>query len=285
MTTPDTHTPGAGDWRRIDPARAGALADARAQLHHCVQFVSGFGISYLPPAGDDSHTSMTWDAARAALVSAPHAGVRVGLRLADLTLLVLRENAADVALPAHGISRERLHDRLRAVLADAGLDASRYTLTKHFEIPTHPVAEGARFDLTDVSAFAELSASYANAARLLAPIGAARGGSAVACWPHHFDIATLIAVGEGRTTGAGLAPGDTYYDEPYFYVNAYPPPPRDALADAPSGGGHWHTSDWIGGVLPGSRLAGDADAQRTQCDEFLRSALDALARVLTTRMG
>ncbi len=263
-------------WIAVDPSLARALTDARAQLHHCAQFVSGFGISYLPHARDDSHTSMAWDARRGALVSAPFRGVSVGLRLADLTLLVMRDGFPDVVLPAHRASIVVLADRLRAALTAAGLDAARYTLARHFEIPTHPVAGGAAFNTDDRTAFAALAAWYRDAAQLLDEVRAERNGSPVRCWPHHFDLATLVTVAEGRTTGAGLSPGDTYYEEPYFYVNAYPAPSREALGGALAGGGRWHTFEWIGAVLPGSDVAGDGDRQRLQMRDFLRSALDTL---------
>ncbi len=142
MTNNPTLAHDAPSWRPLDPTRARSLADARAQVHHCAQFVSGFGISHLPHASDDSHTSMGWDAGRGALVSHPSDGVSVALRLADLVLLVVVDGRADVELPAHGVSIATLEGRLRAALTDAGLDATRYTLKRHFEIPPHPVAAG-----------------------------------------------------------------------------------------------------------------------------------------------
>ena len=92
-------------------------------------------------------------------------------------------------------------------------------------------------------------------------------------------IATLITLGGGRTCGAGLAPGDQYYDEPYFYVNAYPQPRAEQLTDALSGDGAWHAHEWVGAVLPGSRIAGDAATQRAQVQAFLDSALAACRRL------
>lgn len=266
----------AAAWTPVDPSQARALADARAQLHHCAQFVSGFGISYLPHARDDSHTSMGWDARRGALVSAPYRGVSLALRLADLTLVVIRDGLPDVELPAHRTSILVLAERLRAALSATGLDAARYSLARHFEIPIHPVADGAAFNSDDHAAFAALAAWYGDAVTVLETVRAERDGSPVRCWPHHFDIATLITIGERRTTGAGLSPGDVYYEEPYFYVNAYPAPSRDALGATLLGGGRWHTFEWIGAVLPGSDVAKDAGSQRAQVREFLRSALDAL---------
>lgn len=271
-----TDSNAAAAWVPVDPSQAGALADARAQLHHCAQFVSGFGISYLPQARDDSHTSMGWDARRGALVSAPYQGVSVALRLADLTLLVVRDGMADASIPAHALPIRTLFERVRVALVAAGLDSTRYSLARHFEIPAHPVADGASFNAADSASFSALAAWYGDAALILEDVRRARDGSEVRCWPHHFDIATLITVGEGRTTGAGLSPGDVYYDEPYFYVNAYPAPPKDALAATLLGQGRWHTLEWLGAVLRGSDVSEDGDSQRAQMRDFVASALDAL---------
>jgi hypothetical protein len=55
----------------------------------------------------------------------------------------------------------------------------------------------------------------------------------------------------GRSVGIGLSPGDHYYDEPYFYVSAYPSsapealPPWDEL-------GHWHTTEFTSLILTAS---------------------------------
>jgi hypothetical protein len=72
-----------------------------------------------------------------------------------------------------------------------------------------------------------------------------------------------------------MSPGDDYYDEPYFYVNVYPVPSKDRLVARLDGGGTWHTRDWIGAVLPSSRLSTDVTAQSQQVRDFLESALAA----------
>jgi hypothetical protein len=76
-----------------------------------------------------------------------------------------------------------------------------------------------------------------------------------------------------------MEPGDAYYDEPYWYASVYPAPRADAPRAALDGGGVWHTRDWIGAVLPGSRLS-DSE-QPAQVAAFLDSALGAGTRLLT----
>jgi hypothetical protein len=103
-------------------------------------------------------------------------------------------------------------------------------------MPAHAISQGAAYgsaDLTD--ALAELAAWFGNATLLLGSIrqmiGRKLTASAVRCWPHHFDFATLTALPARNPdptgyVGAGLSPGDEYYDEPYFYVSVYPEPDR-----------------------------------------------------------
>src|SRR5262249_62334200 len=90
----------------------------------------------------------------------------------------------------------------------------------------------ARSGLADI--LAELVAWFGNAGLSLGSIqrqmiGRKLAASPVRCWPHHFDIATLTTLparnaGATGYVGAGLSPGDEYYDEPYFYVSVYPNP-------------------------------------------------------------
>ena len=57
-------------------------------------------------------------------------------------------------------------------------------------------------------------------------------------------------------------------------LNAYPCPGTDRLTASLAGGGRWHTQEWIGAVLPGSYVTGDAAAQEAQVRAFLDSALE-----------
>jgi hypothetical protein len=70
-----------------------------------------------------------------------------------------------------------------------------------------------------------------------------------------------------------MEPGDGYYAEPYFYVNMYPAPPASRVTARLDGNGMWHTHEWIGAALPGSRLG--TDNQRAQIESFLGSAVRA----------
>jgi hypothetical protein len=86
----------------------------------------------------------------------------------------------------------------------------------------------------------------------------------VRCWPHHFDIATLIQIdpphlGEGaRSIGVGMSPGDASYAEPYWYVTPWPYPSQDQLGCLPAGA--WNRRGWTGAVLTATEIVREASA-------------------------
>ena len=274
-------------WQAVRPEESTHLSDSRLQLHHAVQFGTAAGISFLDHRPDDSHTNLEWVPALAGLFSRvvpARTAFRIGVKPADLTLLIVTEKDQP-------ITRYRLHGRtiveatewIRAQIAPLGVDAARYTLKRHYEIPGHPVAMGDSFDASERSQFEELSKWFANGASILNSLARSiHDASEVRCWPHHFDIATLIHVAPERTIGVGLEPGDQYYDEPYFYVNMRPHPAAAQARSRPLWGrGTWHTREWMGAVLAGSRLEG-ASAQEWQVREFIDSAVSA-CRALATQ--
>lgn len=256
---------------------------ARQQLHHALQFATAVGLSFLETAADDSHTNLGWSPALAALasreVSGPNGPVQVALRVRDLTLLVMVDGHVTSEVPLHGRTIPQATSVLQEALAGSGLAGARFTLRRHYVIPTHPVATGTPFDaVTHAPAFGALADWLDLSAGILEEVASALGGSEVRLWPHHADIATLVRLPGGRSTGAGLAIGDAYYEEPYYYVNAYPAPIRAAITSRPlAGSGHWHLRGWTGAVLPVSRVT--AAEQRTQVEAFLSSALDVTTRL------
>jgi hypothetical protein len=117
--------------------------------------------------------------------------------------------------------------RLGEQLGARGLDARALDASSPYEMPAHAVTQGGAYGVEDVAdALVELAAWFANADYSLVRvqrqmIGRKLTASDVRCWPHHFDLATLISFPTRGTdvtgyVGAGLSPGDEYYDEPYF---------------------------------------------------------------------
>ena len=133
----------------------------------------------------------------------------------------------------------------------------------------------------------ELGRWFADADTMLRRIAAAiDGAEPVRVWPHHCDIASLIALDpelpaeEARTIGFGMTPGDGSYPEPYWYVTPWPYPQHPDLPEL-AGGGAWHREGWMGAVLTGTRLvAADASTQAGQVSTFLESAIGACRNML-----
>ncbi len=265
-------------WHATRATAAIYLSDARQQVHHAVQLGAAVGISYLEPTQSDEHTNLGWDSGLRALISRDVASAQgalaVGIRIEDLTLLVTQNGVAVALLPLHAQTLAQAADWLRGELAHAGLDPDAFTTARHYTIPEHAVDTGAAFDTTNRMAFEELAQWFSNAALVLQVVAKQTpDASDVRLWPHHFDIATLVSLSVGRSTGAGLVGGDGYYDQPYFYVNVNPQPTGPLPDVSTLGGGTWHTREWIGAVLPGSDITGDAAAQQDCVEAYLRASL------------
>src|SRR5262249_49771932 len=90
---------------------------------------------------------------------------------------------------------------------------------------------------------------YADAAAHLEHFRASREGAGpVLCWPHHFDIASLVSLGGERTIGAGFVPRDAQFPDPSWYGPPWPRPGTPP-ALAPLQAGVWNTEGWFGAVL------------------------------------
>jgi hypothetical protein len=153
----------------------------------------------------------------------------------------------------------------------------------------HAVTQGAAYGVADLAdPLVELAAWFANAELSLVRVQRQMierklPASDVRCWPHHFDLATMASfpARDAATTGyagAGLSPGDAYYDEPYFYVSVYPQPDSAALPRL-SKLAHWHTHEFTAAVLPAHQIVA-ASNQKAAAEEFLKAAIDGAIKLL-----
>lgn len=271
-----------GAWRPLRTEAAASLVDTRLQLHHAAQLATALGISYLPKQADDSHTNLMWLDALSALVSNAVPGndeIRLGVSLAQFALVLLVNDGPRANLALDGRTITEAVDWIREHLATFGLDPARYTLAKHYTIPEHAVDSGAPFNASNAEQFDQLAAWYSDASIVLEEFVARMPHAApVRCWPHHFDIATVIEFAPGKTVSLGMEPGDVYYNEPYYYASAYPRPRSDLARPPLAGDGCWHTHEWIGAVLRASDIG--PSEQRGQIEAFVDSALTATTELL-----
>jgi hypothetical protein len=268
-------------WQRAGAVASGQLGDARETLHHAAQLLALVGASYLLARADDSHTSVRWLADTRAFATEIVDALRpfrVALRASDLTLLFLEASGREAGMfPLSERTRNEAIAWLRARIGDAGRDPAALHTSLHFSIAHHATDDGAPF-VRQSEGLEELSRWYANANALLEAQQAQRtGASDVRCWPHHFDIATLVRLSGGpfQTIGIGMSPGDASYNEPYFYVTPYPRPARSV---APLEVGIWHATDWWGALL----LASEIVAVRSPAEQlalvtrFIEGAFNAV---------
>lgn len=278
-------------WQTLGAVAPDALVDARLQLHHAAQGVASAGVTFLEPEPDDSHPNFGWWDSCAALVgrSLPGANVRIGLRPADLSLLVVdAAGRSSDELALDGRTLDDAYAWLESATTSAGAELPAGGLTRaSYEIPSHPAAAGAPFSLEPQAVFAELSGWFANGHHALVELAKRLpGASEVRCWPHHFDLGALAVVAThsdgslAKSVGIGLSPGDDGYAEPYVYVSPWPYPEPAALPPLPCGGA-WHTEGHTSAVLTGSQLlAHPAGSQAERLREFLDCASDASTRAL-----
>ena len=253
-------------WRPLGAVAPGDLVEARLQTHYAAQIVSGLGRTLLDKQPDDSHTNLSWSRRLGALAGRRIATERpfsAALEVAALRLLLLDENdEALVGASLDGMTVSEAYDWLGQGAAARGASLGDGFTPLHYSMPPHPLGDGERFSFGETSAFSELARWFHNAELLLEDVREANpGASEVRCWPHHFDIAALIDLGEDRSIGIGLSPGDRYYQEPYFYCSAYPQPDAASLPELGDGPGRLHTHEFTSIVVTGSELLAGGDSE------------------------
>jgi hypothetical protein len=277
---------GGSPWHEVKGIDWSALHEARLQAHYAVQWLARAARAYVTPRPDDHHTNLGWDDAIAGLTTqALPQGTVLGLKLSDLTLMLWagRGQAGSPAISLPGRRDAEIRQWLGSQLGARSLDPDALDTPSPYQLPEHPIGRGAPYGAAGLApALTELAAWYANADRALGGTRqrlVARGIDAppVRCWPHHFDLDSLVSLGAGagaRTVGLGFAPGDEYYDQPYFYVSSYPSPDVASLPALPPVG-HWHSHHFTAAVALAERIL-QADDRQAATGAFLRAATDIL---------
>lgn len=269
----------------------GALTDSVLQLHWAAQFLAAAGQTFAEPAADDSHRAMTWDPRVRAFVSTPFSGpypFRLALRIEDQAILLIdREGEALGTLLLAGRTRDEVYEWLSLGMATYMGSAPPLIERPEYEMPEHAVQGGGRFLPLPEAHLATLASLYGGASAILHDFVDDRSdASVIRCWPHHFDIATLVTIDEGtdeedaRTVGIGLAPSGGGYDEWYWYVTPRPYPEEAVLPDLTEGG-VWHTGDWTGAVMSAAEVVALDTTERTRAVmAFIGAAFPAAKEAL-----
>ncbi len=267
-------------WKTVDEIEVERLVNARLQCHWATQILSAVADVCISPKPDDSHTNLSWRADLEALVGQETPdGFHLALKIPYLTISFLDAFGKEFAsLPLAGKSiEEALQWVAGAIERLTGRPMEREPILRDYEMPAHPVGNGASFDRSDPEALQELAHWFHNGFALLeSVVDWEEDATHPRCWPHHFDIGALISMGKSydfsQSIGLGLSPGDEVYPEPYWYVNPYPRPETPPEDELPSGG-HWHKEGWFGAVLLGSQIWKEEENQDKLCRQFLDTAI------------
>jgi hypothetical protein len=259
------------------------LGEARLQAHYAVQWLGRAGGAFIRPESDYGHTSMNWEGGILGFATNPmKGGVRLGLAIPDLAFVLL--DATGKRLAAYELNGRTDGDVRQWIgndLAARGMDAGRLDKIAPYEIPPHRIANGGAYRRDGIAEeLRALARCFADAHAALEAVrrqAKARSLSAspVRCWPHHFDLATLVSLDEakgeeGRSVNAGLSPGDEHYAEPYYYVSPHPYPDPSRLSRLRSG--HWHTRGFTAAIALAREVA-DAENRKGAAQAFLDDAV------------
>jgi hypothetical protein len=278
-------------WQPIGSVAPDSLVDARVQVHFAAQLVAAVCDALAAPLPDSSHKALRYDPVANAFVGCRIEGARPFHPALVLPTLTLRLEADDGvvidALPLIGRTDQDALAWLQHHAAVLGGHAAAIAMHRYdADFPSHPVGEGAAYDLApEDPGLRELAAYYADTWALLEPLTAAGGTTPARIWPHHLDLATLIAAGtaadgDDRTVGVGLSPGDGIVAEPYWYVSAWPQPEATELPD-PAGPENWRAEPWFGALLTGSSMLAATGRQEDIVSSFVERAVETSRALLT----
>lgn len=278
-------------WRPLGRVSPQTLAATRLDLHWAVQIPTAGAITLLTHRPDYSHTALEWSPTLGALLTQPIeqvARVRIGLRLADLTVILVgseEEVRAEFAL--EGRTLREGYEALGRSISEMATEPVRIQ-PSDYSLPDHTVKTGGRFS-ADSPRLQEFANLYHNADRSLRAYRAQNPrASAPVVWPHHFDMAVLSVLDpeepdaeKARSIGVGVSPGDETYAEPYAYVLPWPHLDPAALPELGSPG-HWHTDGFVAAVLTASAWWAETaeDEPASRLDNFVQRAVFAARRGL-----
>lgn len=269
------------DWSKLGRTPPAGLVGARNIVHRAAQWPTRAARANLKAVPDDSHSAFSWDASHAALTTQPlpakGGDVRTGIRIPRLEMIITRGDNVLDAFQFDGKTDAQAGAWLETKLRALGLKQAG-DVRLPYDLPEHPI--GSRHHELGMLGreLGELARWLGGSADVLEEFSGKLTGvraSPVLCWPHHFDIATLVSLEQGpnaRTIGVGVSPGDEYYAQPYAYVSPWPRFDGDKLPDPPRPG-HWHTEGFFGAVVTGDDILAMADRGRGLLG-FITAAFD-----------
>lgn len=271
------------DWKNITGLDLAVLKANRKALHQAVQLVGAFPRNMLPHDPTDGTASLVWNSTIKSLESLPfvndEGAYKVGLSFTTLELYIDLEGDQRFTCSLVGMSVNEGLEWLKQKLSEFSNKADHLNLDLPYEIENYDYSEALVIDKQALQEFAEL---YQNAQNVLQNIQKDwKDSYDIRCWPHHFDLATLIPLktdskGEIlKSIGVGLSPGDEGVEEPYVYVNIWPEVDLKILEKHALPIGQWNKEGWSGAVLTYSQILNSKD-QKGDFQAFIDFAIQTL---------
>ncbi len=276
------HDPKQQGWRGLGDPAPEALVEARQQLHWAAQVLSGFGYTHLQRAADDGQSNTGWVDGMQLLAGRPFEREPGGfLSLTPATLHIALHEPGGDELESFALEGHTL-DEAYAWVEDAlarHWNTERHTLVRpEYEMPPHPLQEGARFSV-EPAALCELARWIHDGNLVMRDLRAReRQATMPRMWPHHFDLGMTISLEEhgnplqGRSIGLGLSLGDAMDPAPYFYAYPYPRPEDPTLPDITLG--EWKVDAWFGAKLDARKVV-EAEDQELVVRSFVEEVVAA----------
>ncbi len=251
------------------------MIEAKSQAHYAAQWLARYGRSYLVPLKDDSHTAILWNQSAKMFLSLSSRQGALAFDIPTLTLFWLDPRGSmGTGFSLDGKTDKEVEGLLRAMLGEVGLNPAALKTELPYEMKGHEIGSGGAYEIKgNEKGLRTLADLYHQASGILEGVKKREmGASQVRCWPHHFDIATLMSLDrekdpeKAKSIGVGFSPGDQTYQEPYYYITPWPyPDTSDLLADPELF--DWHTEGFIAAVIPQSMWPED------NLENFLKSGL------------
>ena len=249
------------------------LKAAREETHAAVQLIAMVPRHLLPADPTDSTASLIWDDKLNMLTTQEVDGYKVAFEFATQEIHIYKRDSREVTLATIGNTFEQVFENLIQKLISIGLSGDFLKRDLPYELPESVMQHGQPFKKQEAEALTILTELYATTSKVLQEVfSSVSSASEIRCWPHHYDLATLVTLvkhenpEEAKSIGFGFSPGDGGYDEPYFYLTPWPYPSTEKLYEIRKPA-FWNTEGWTGGVLKASDL-NSANAETTIFDFF-----------------
>ncbi len=249
------------------------LSEVREETHKAVQLVAMVPRCLLDPDPTDGTASLLWDKHLRQLVSQDVHGLVAGFEFAHQEIHLIRNGQVIQKIATVGCTYEEVFKALKVALTEQGQNGEALRTDLPYVLPDAVVQRGGPFREQNAQDLDTLTMLYELSSEVLEGVfGDVKEASGVRCWPHHYDLATLVTLiahenpEKAKTIGFGFSPGDEGYDEPYFYLTPWPYPEPGLLFDL-TPPAFWNREGWTGGVLKAADLS-EGHEKETIIDYF-----------------